>query len=105
MNELQLTLEELKVDYMETKVQQMHPNTPDRDPSINGLNEEELFDKIIYLVPINNTRFIMVMLSARQRAAFWDRLRVVNAYEHDGMSEREYMVNYKKVLYNKYLNQ
>jgi len=104
MNELQLTIEEMQLGYMETKVQQHNPNTPDRDPSRHGYDtEEELFDKLIQLNPINNSRFIMEEISARQRADFWDRVSVVNAYELDGMSEREYMVTLKKDLYTQYL--
>jgi hypothetical protein len=104
MNELQLTIEEMQLGYMEQRVQQLNPNTPDRDPSRHGYDtEEELFDKIIQLSPMNNSRFIMEELSARQRADFWDRLRVVNAYDYDGMSERAYMAAVKRELYNAYL--
>jgi NDP-sugar pyrophosphorylase family protein len=104
MNELQLTIEEMQLGYMEAKVQQMNPNVPDRDPRENDFdNEYELFDRLIEIGPINNVPFIMHRLSARQRADFWDRVSVVNAYEHDGMSEREYMVILKKDLYTQYL--
>jgi hypothetical protein len=104
MNELQLTLEELKLTYMEAKVHQLNANVLDRVPQDHDCNsEEELFDKIIEIGPIHNVPFIMNRLSTRQRAAFWDRVRVVNAYEHDGMSEREYMVTLKKDLYTQYL--
>ncbi len=104
MNELQLTIEEMQLGYMEAKVQQLNPNKPDRNPDVHGYDtEEELFDRLIQLGPINNSRFIMEELSARQRAEFWDRVRIVNAYEHDGMSEREYMATLKKELYKSYL--
>jgi len=104
MNELQLTIDEMQLGYMEQRVQQLNPNTSDRNPEVHGYDtEEELFDSIIDLGPSNNVRFIMTDLSARQRAEFWDRVRVVNAYEHDGMSEREYMVRLKKELYKRYL--
>lgn len=94
----------MQLGYMETKIQQLNPNTPDRDPRENDFDtEEELFDRLIELGPMNNSRYIMEKLSARQRAEFWDRVRVVNAYEHDGMSEREYMVTFKREVYNKYL--
>lgn len=106
MNELKLTIEEMQLGYMEQRVQQLNPNTPDRDPDVHSYDtEEELFDRIIEIGPINNSRYIMEELSARQRAELWDRVRVVNAYEHDGMIEREYMVTLKKELYNRYLNQ
>lgn len=104
MNELKLTIEEMQLGYMEAKVQQLNPNVTDRNPNDHGYDtEEELFDKLIQLSPINNVPFIMHRLSARQRADFWDRVRVVNAYEYDGMSEREYMVTLKKELYTQYL--
>jgi hypothetical protein len=106
MNELKLTIEEMQLGYMEQRVQQLNPNTPDRDPDVHSYDtEEELFDRIIEIGPINNSRYIMEELSARQRAELWDRVSVVNAYEHDSMSEREYMVTLKKELYNRYLNQ
>jgi hypothetical protein len=105
MNELQLTIEELKLSHMEAKVQQMNPNVPDRDPSRHGFDiEEELYDKLIQLGALNNVRFIMEEISARQRAAFWDRVRVVNAHEYDGMSEREYIAVFKREVYTQYLD-
>jgi hypothetical protein len=104
MNELKLTIEEMQLGYMEAKVQQLNPNVTDRNPNDHGYDtEEELFDKLIQLSPITNVPFIMNRISARQRADFWDRVRVVNAYELDGMSEREYMVTLKKELYTQYL--
>lgn len=107
MNELKLTIEEMKLGYMEAKVQQMNPNVPDRNPHDHGYDGEyELFDRIIHLGPSSGAanEFIMESLSARQRADFWDRVRVVNAYEHDDMSEREYMAVFKMKVYNHYLN-
>lgn len=106
MNELQLTIEEMQIFYMEQKVQQLHPNAPDRAPQNHSYDtEEELFDRLIALYPMQHIDFVMTDLSARQRASFWDRVRVVNAYDYEGATEREYMIIYKKHLYNKYLNQ
>jgi hypothetical protein len=108
MNELQLTIEEMKLGHMEAKVQQMNPNVPDRDPDDHGYESEyELYDRLIHLGVLSGVanEFIMESLSARQRADFWDRVRVVNAYEHDGMSEREYMAVFKMKAYKRYLNQ
>jgi hypothetical protein len=108
MNELQLTIEEMKLGYMEAKVQRINPNVPDRNPDDHGYStEEELFDRLIRLGPSSgiSNEFIMESLSARQRAEFWDRVRVVNAYEYESMSEREYMVVFKRGVYNNYLNQ
>ena len=104
MNELQLTIEEMQLGYMEAKVQQLNPNKPDRNPDVHGYDtEEELYDKLIQLGVLNNVRFIMEEISARQRAEFWDRVRVVNAYEFDGMAERAYMAVFKREVYTQYL--
>ena len=108
MNELQLTIEEMKLGYMEAMVQRINPDVPDRNPDDHGYStEEELFDRLIRLGPLSgiSNEFVMESLSARQRADFWDRVRVVNAYEHDEMSEREYMAVFKMKVYNNYLNQ
>ena len=108
MNELKLTIEELKLSHMEAKVQQMNPDVTDRNHREHGYDDEyELFDRLINLGVLSGVAndFIMETLSARQRADFWDRVRVVNAYEHDGMSEREYMALFKMKAYKRYLNQ
>ena len=55
MTELKLTIEEMQLGYMEAKVQQLNPNKPDRNPDVHGYDtEEELFDRLIGLSPINN---------------------------------------------------
>jgi hypothetical protein len=108
MNELQLTIEEMKLGYMEAKVQQMNPNVPDRDPDDHGYDtEDELFERLICLGASSGVanEFIMESLSARQRAEFWDYARVVNAHDYDGMTEREYITTFKREVYNHYLNQ
>ena len=94
----------MQLGYMEAKVQQLNPNKPDRNPDVHGYDtEEELYDKLIQLGVLNNVRFIMEEISARQRAEFWDRVRVVNAYEFDGMAERAYMAVFKREVYTQYL--
>jgi hypothetical protein len=108
MNELQLTIQEMQLGYMEAKVQQLNPNVPDRHPEAHGYDtEDELFERLICLGASSGVanEFIMESLSARQRAEFWDYARVVNAHDYDGMTEREYITTFKREVYNHYLNQ
>lgn len=106
MSTFKLLVKEQRVIEMERQVQAIHAGVVSFNIRGTHLdNEEALYDRIIELDPHTHYRFIMRELCPRQRAEFWTRVSVVNAYEFDDMDEREYMANFKIELYTKYLSQ
>lgn len=107
MSTFKLLIKEQRVIEMERQVQAINEGVVSFDVTTTYLHiesEEALYDRIIELDPINHSRFIMSDLCPRQRAEFWTRVSVVNAYEFEDMQEREYMADFKIELYNKYLS-
>ena len=102
MNEVQIKIAELKIEYAEQKL------TDDIDANPIGygyLDEEELFDRIIEVmqergVIHNQTGFVLHVMGKSQRQRFFDRVGLVMAYDMDGMSEREFILNTKLLIYN-----
>lgn len=102
MNEVQMKIAELKIEYAEQKL------TDDTDMNPIGygyLDEEEMFDKIIENFQahgfIYSQRIIVTdAMGKLQRQRFFDRVALVMAYDMDGMSEREYILNTKLLIYN-----
>ena len=106
MNTFKLLVKEQRVTEMERQVQAINVGVVSYDhKNANLSSEEEVYDRLIQLDPFFMHEFIMTRLCARQRAEFWTRVSVVNAYELNEMSEREYMAEYKFQLYNQYLSQ
>ena len=120
MNTFKLLVKEQRVNEMERQVQAINVDVVSYDfrwyyISYSLLcetekqqyldSEEELYDRIIDIGTIRTTTFIMERLCPRQRAELFDRVSVLDAYELNEMSEREYMAEYKFQLYNKYLSQ
>jgi hypothetical protein len=100
MNNLQLTIAELKVEYAEQRLSDV---TERSHESMGYQIEEDLFDRLIenmqtYEVD-HNSNFIKTTLSKAQRQRFFDRVALVMAYEMDGMREREFMLNIKLKIY------
>lgn len=105
MNTFKLLIKEQRVIEMERQVQAINVGVVSYDiTNLHVDTEEGLYDRLIELDPINHSRFIMEDLCPRQRAEFWTRVSVVNAYEFDNMTEREYMADFKIELYTKYLS-
>ena len=106
MNTFKLLVKEQRVTEMERQVQARNQGAVSYDLNSGDMEtEEEVYDRLIQLDPFFMNDFIMERLCPRQRAEFWTRVSVVNAYEFDNMSEREYMADFKIQLYNKYLNE
>lgn len=106
MSTFKLLVKEQRVIEMERQVQARNVGVVSYDiTSLHVGTEEGLYDRLIELDPHTHSRFIMEDLCPRQRAEFWTRVSVVNAYEFDDMGEREYMANFKIELYTKYLSQ
>ena len=100
MNEIQMKIAELKIEYAEQKL----TDETDVDPRGYGYaDEESLFDKLIdnmerYRVDFNKV-FIVRVLSKGQRKRFFERMAVVMAYDMNGMEEREFILNTKLLIY------
>lgn len=105
MSTFKLLVKEQRVTEMERQVQANNMGVVSYDFTIRDLrSDEELYDHIINLGITITTIFIMENLCPRQRAELFERVSVLDAYELNEMSEREYMAEYKFQLYNKYLN-
>lgn len=90
---------------MERQVQANNVGVVSYDFTNNDLrSDEELYDHIITLGTTRTSTFIMESLCPRQRAELFERVSVLDAYELNEMSEREYMAEYKFQLYNQYLS-
>lgn len=100
MNNLQMKIAELKVEYAEQKLPEM---TETCHRSRGYASEEELWDRIIENMQTydidHNSHFIKTSLSKAQRQRLFDRIALVLAYEMDGMSERLFMLNVKLKIY------
>jgi hypothetical protein len=106
MNTFKLLVKEQRVTEMERQVQALNQGAVSYDLNSGDMEtEEEVYDRLIQLDPLFMHEFIMTRLCPRQRAELFERISVVNAYELNEMSEREYMAEYKFQLYNKYLSQ
>ena len=106
MSTFKLLVKEQRVIEMEHQVQANNVGVVSYDYLSADLSSEEaLYDRLIDLDALSMHEFIMTRLCARQRAEFWTRVSVVNAYEFDDMDERNYMANFKIELYTKYLSQ
>ena len=104
MSTFKLLVKEQRVTEMERQVQAINVGVVSHDLiSLNFNTEAELYDHLIDIGTISICRFIMEDLCPRQRAELFDRVSVLDAYELNEMSEREYMAEYKFQLYNKYL--
>jgi len=106
MSTFKLLVKEQRVTEMERQVQAINVGVVSYDFT-NTLfdSEEEIYYHIIDLGTTRNTTFIMEHLCPRQRAELFERVSVIDAYELNEMSEREYMAEYKFQLYNQYLSQ
>ena len=105
MSTFKLLVKEQRVTEMERQVQARNLGVVSHDLiSLNFNTEDELYDHLIDIGTISICGFIMEDLCPRQRAELFDRVSVLDAYELNEMSEREYMAEYKLQLYNKYLN-
>ena len=100
MNNLQLTIAELKVEYAEQRLSDV---TEYSHVGTGYETEEALFDRLIENMQTyhldHNSDFIKTILSKAQRQRFFDRIALVMAYEMDGMSERIFMLNVKLSIY------
>lgn len=106
MSTFKLLIKEQRVIEMERQVQAINEGVVSYDiTNLHVGTEEGLYDLLIELGPLSHSRFIMSDLCPRQRAEFWTRVSVVNAYEFDDIDERNYMANFKIEIYNKYLSQ
>jgi hypothetical protein len=106
MSTFKLLIKEQRVIEMERQVQARNVGVVSYDYLSGDLSsEEEIYDRLIDLDALSMHDFIMTRLCPRQRAEFWTRVSVVNAYEFDDMDERNYMANFKIELYTKYLSQ
>lgn len=106
MSTFKLLIKEQRVIEMERQVQAINEGVVSYDYLSNDLSsEEEIYDRLIDLDALSMYNFIMTRLCPRQRAEFWTRVSVVNAYEFEDMEEREYMADFKIEIYNKYLSQ
>ena len=105
MSTFKLLVKEQRVIEMERQVQARNVGVVSYDiTNLHVDTEEDLYDRLIELGPLGHSRFIMEDLCPRQRAEFWTRVSVVNAYEFEDMQEREYMADFKIEIYNKYLS-
>jgi hypothetical protein len=106
MSTFKLLIKEQRVIEMERQVQARNEGVVSYDINNSDFSsEDELYDYVIELGPLGLCGFIMQKLCPRQRAEFWTRASVVNGYEFDNITEREYMADFKIQLYTKYLNQ
>jgi hypothetical protein len=106
MSTFKLLVKEQRVTEMERQVQAINVDVVSHDLiSLNFNTEAELYDHLIDIGTISIWRFIMEDLCPRQRAELFERVSVLDAYELNEMSEREYMAEYKFQLYNQYLSQ
>lgn len=101
MNEVQMKIAELKIEYAEQKL------TDDTDANPIGygyLDEEELFDKIIEVMVqrgISQAKgFVLDIMGKSQRQRLFDRIALVMSYDRDGISEREFILDTKLLIYN-----
>ena len=100
MNNLQMKIAELKIEYAEQKL----PEETEMSHRGYGYDSEEsLWDRIIENMQTydvdHNSHFIKTSLSKAQRQRLFDRIALVMAYDRDGISEREFMLNVKLKIY------
>lgn len=100
MNNLQMKIAELKVEYAEQKLLEVE----DTNHSGYGYeSEESLWDRIIENMQTydvdHNSHFITTSLSKAQRQRLFDRIALVMAHDRDGINEREFMLNVKLKIY------
>lgn len=98
MNNLQLTIAELKIEYAEQKLTNLetmlHPSFA---------TEEELFEKILTSMERHgvhyHANYVRDNMGKEQRQRFFEQMSAFMHYDIDGASERQYMVNAKLLIY------